>query len=169
MARTLTDEAFDALKKTVAEIDFRAKRLTEWRELGMRVQNAESRFDVFRAIWPATNLPETSDLPTLSAAWNDCEQQLIEISLLPEGFQSITIKPADQSLDATVKDWIDTLVEAGRKVGDDLRQRRFGDLPTHSADYKAAYTKINIVRNAKINSEVVALSSLTNELKLRFE
>jgi hypothetical protein len=169
VARTLTDESFEALKKTVAEIDFRAKRLTEWRELGMRVQNAESRFDVFRAMWPATNLPENKDLPPLAGAWNDCEQQLLEMSLLPEGFQSITLKPADRSADASIKDWIDDLVAAGRKVGDDLQQRRFGDLPTHSADYKAAYTKINIVRNAKINSEVVALSSLTNELRLRFE
>ena len=169
MPRTLTDEAFDALKKFVAEIDFRAKRLTEWRELGMRIQNAESRFDVFRAMWPATNLPDNKDLPGLASAWSDCDQQLIEMSLLPEGFQSITLKPADRSPDSTVKDWIDVLVDAGKKVGDDLQQRRFGELPTHSADYKAAYTKINIVRNAKINSEVVALSSATNELKLRFE
>ena len=169
MARTLTDESFEALKKTVAEIDFRAKRLTEWRELGMRVQNAESRFDVFRAMWPASNLPENKDLAPLTGAWNDCEQQLMEMSLLPEGFQSITRKPADQAPDTAIKDWIDDLVKAGRKVGDDLQQKRFGDLATHSADYKAAYTKINIVRNAKINSEVIALSSLTNELKLRFE
>jgi len=169
MARTLTDEAFEALKKTIVEIDFRAKRLTEWRELGMRLQNAESRFDVFFARWPSNNLPALTDLPLLTTAWNDCDQQIIELGLLPDGFMAITTLLADRSADATVKGWVDDLVAAGKKVGDDLTQKRFGDLAVHAAEYKAAYTKITIVRNAKINTEVNLLAALTNELKLRFE
>jgi hypothetical protein len=169
MARTLTDEAFEALKKTIVEIDFRAKRLTEWRELGMRLQNAESRFDVFFARWPSSNLPAPGDLPLLSAAWTDCDQQIIELGLLPDSFMTITTLVADRTADGTVKGWVDDLVAAGKKVGDDLAQKRFGDLAVHAAEYKAAYTKVTIVRNAKINTEVNLLAALTNELKLRFE
>jgi hypothetical protein len=169
MPRTLTDEAFAALKKTIVEIDFRAKRLTEWRELGMRLQNSESRFDVFFAKWPSSNLPDANDLPVLRAAWNDCDQQLIEVGLLPESFQAITLLVADRTADTTVKDWIAELVEAGGKVADDLDKKRFGDLSTHAGEYKGKYTKITIVRNAKISTEVNLLAALTNELKLRFE
>jgi hypothetical protein len=169
MPRTLTDESFEALKKTIGEIDFRAKRLTEWRELGMRLQNAESRFDVFFARWPSTNLPDLKDLPLLGAAWSDCDQQMIELMLLPESFQAITLLVADRTADVTVKKWIDELMTAGKKVGDDLQLKHFGELATHAAEYKAAYTKITIIRNAKINTEVNLLASLTNELKLRFE
>jgi len=169
MARTLTDEAFEALKKTIVEIDFRAKRLTEWRELGMRLQNAESRFDVFFARWPSSNLPAPGDLPLLANSWIDCDQQIIEVGLLPDSFMAITTLVADRSADATVKGWIDELVAAGRKVGEDLSQKRFGDLAVHAAEYKSTYTKVSIVRNAKINTEVNLLASLTNELKLRFE
>jgi len=169
MARTLTDEAFEALKKTIGEIDFRAKRLTEWRELGMRLQNAESRFDVFFARWPSNNLPALADLPILNAAWSDCDQQIIELGLLPESFMAITVLPADRSADPTVKGWVDDLAAAGKKVGDDLAKKAFGDLPSHAAEYKAGYTKVTIVRNAKINTEVNFLAALTNELKLKFE
>lgn len=169
MPRTLTDEAFEALKKTIGEIDFRAKRLTEWRELGMRLQNAESRFDVFFARWPSNGLPELKDVPLLNAAWSDCDQQMIELSLLPESFQAITLLLADRTADPTVKGWVDELVTTGMVVGDDLANKRFGDLATHAAGYKGAYTKITIVRNAKVNTEVNLLTALTNELKLRFE
>ena len=159
MARTLTDEAFEALKKTIGEIDFRAKRLTEWRELGMRLQNAESRFDVFFARWPSSNL-RPGDLPVLSTAWNDCDQQIIELGLLPDSFMAITTLVADRSADGTVKGWVDELVAAGKKVGDDLAQKRFGDLSVHAAEYKGVYTKVTIVRNAKINTEVNLLAAL---------
>jgi hypothetical protein len=169
MPRTLTDEAFAALKKTIGEIDFRSKRLTEWRELGMRLQNSESRFDVFFARWPSSGLPALTDLPLLTGAWNDCDQQLIELTLLPDGFQTITMMVGDRTPDLTVKNWITELVGAGKKVGDDLAQKRFGDLSTHAAEYKGAYTKITIVRNAKVATEVNLLASLTNELRLRFE
>jgi hypothetical protein len=94
---------------------------------------------------------------------------MIELTLLPESFQAITLLVAGRTADTTVKNWIDELMSAGKKVGDDLQQKRFGDLSTHAAEYKAAYTKFTIIRNAKINTEVNLLASLTNELKLRFE
>ena len=169
MARTLTDEAFEALKKTIGEIDFRAKRLTEWRELGMRLQNAESRFDVFFARWPSSNLPAPGDLPLLTTAWSDCDQQIIELGLLPESFLAITTLVADRSADPHCERLGGRTCRGRKRWAMTWPRSASVTLSVHAAEYKAVYTKVTIVRNAKINTEVNLLAALTNELKLRFE
>lgn len=166
---TLTDESFAALRSAMEKVDLLAKRLLEWRTFGLRTQNSESRFDVFLAVLKGTaGIPTQPQLDQLKSAWSDCDNQLIEMSLLPDSFEAITRVLSDGLPDPTVRTWIDGLVTTGKRVGEDIAQQSFGPLPGHSAEYKAAFTKLSIQRNAKIESEINQLSTLTNALVQKF-
>lgn len=172
MPRTLSDETFQALRDIVKQIDFRAKRLQEWRTLTLQTQVCEGRFDVFIAkLKGAADPPLAPQEADLTNAWVDCDRDLIELGTLPGGFAAITLALADGSADPTVNTWIDALITTGKVVGTDLAMRRFGfaDLKTHTAEYKAAYTKQGIQRAAKVQWEVTQLASLTDQLKAKFE
>jgi hypothetical protein len=170
MPQTLSDVTFNALRETIRQIDFRTKRLLEWRALGMTTLATESRFDVFMAKHKAATDPPLADqLADLRDAWLDCDRNLIELSLLPGGLEAITLTLGDRSADPTVKTWVDDLVTTGKLVGNDLLRRSFEDLKAHTADYKAAYMKLGIQRDAKVQLEITQLATLTNELKLKFD
>jgi hypothetical protein len=170
MPQTLSDETFKALRDTIRQIDFRAKRLLEWRTLSMATLATESRFDVFMAKHKAAADPPLADqLGDLRNAWLDCDRNLIELSLLPSGLEAITLTLGDHSADPTVTTWMNDLVTTGEVVGKDLAKKSFEDLKTHTAAYKAAYMKLGIQRDAKVQLEINQLATLTNELKLKFD
>ena len=171
MPQTISDETFQALRGIVKELDFRAKRLLEWRTLLLKTEVSESRFDVFLVQYKGADDPPTAEqLVDLKRAWEDCASQLLELRLLPESFLSITQSLKDPSSeDPTLKAWITDVVTAGECVGNDLAKSSFGDLKNHIAEYKAAYTKLSIQRDAKVQMEVNMLAAVTNRLKLEFE
>ena len=171
MPRNLSDETFDALKKAAEEIDFRAKRLQEWRSLGQATELYKARFDVFMTrLFSAQDPPAANELQGLDNAWVDCEGDLMDLEGPVLGYyQVITTRLNDGLPDPTVKAWIDGLVALGRKAGDDLTQRSFKALKEHTAQYKTEYQKLSIQRNAKLNKEVNELVAFATALRMKFE
>lgn len=170
MPQTLSDETFKALADIVRNVDFRAKRLLEWRTLLLQTQVSEGRFDVFLAKHKAANdPPDAAQLRDLDNAWEDCDRSLMELAVQPDGLQAITLALADGSADPTVRAWIDELAAAGKNVKTALANRSFNDLKNNLAAYKAAYTKLAILRDAKVQVEVNQLAGLTNSLKNKFD
>jgi hypothetical protein len=170
MSKTIPDDAFAALQTTVGDIDFLCKRLTEWRALGMTTAIAESRLDVFlTGLRGADDPPSKPQLADLRSMWADCARQIEELALLPQEYQAITRSRDNQSPDPTVTNWLEEVVARGRVVDKELAEKSFGDLKNHSDEYKTAYRKLSIQRDARINVELKLLTSLANELRFKFQ
>jgi hypothetical protein len=169
--RNLSDETFDALKKSIEHVDFRARRLQDWRSLGQRMDTYKARFDVFMTILAAAQeAPIAAEIQSLETSWVDCASDLIELEILVGDFRAVAVDVSNNgSADQTVSNWIKGLVALGNKVDVSLKERSFKQLRENALKYKGEYTKINIQRNAKISSEVNDLTGLTNALRMKFE
>lgn len=170
MPRQFQDDAFEALQTAVSNIDFLCKRLTEWRELGMRTNIAELRLDVFLTVLRgADDPPSKAQLADLRSMWADCAQQIEELALLPQEYQAITRSLNNYAPDPTVTRWLDEVVACGRVVDKELAEKSFGDLKNHSDEYKNACRKLSLRRDAATNAELRMLASLANELRFKFQ
>jgi hypothetical protein len=167
MPRTLNDDAFEALSKTIATIDFRAKRLFEWRDFGTLTRTIQAQLERFTSLQKAGQAPQNLD--DLRECWDDCELKLIQLQ--QSEYTSIT-RPLAQANGAGAPNWLtDTVAElsaAAKDLGDALQQANLGTLATHLQRVVKAMRRIQAQREASVDHEMAELPLLTNELRSRF-
>jgi hypothetical protein len=173
---SLSDDAYNNLKKQVADVSFRAGRLREWIALGRSLRNLDGSFRFFvtdsRGLM---SIPPSSNLPRISDSWRNIEDNpLVELEgyRAPNGVRYINralIPNGSGPDDPTVIQWLDHLLELGGQIRGAIDAMRIQELGDARDKFDAHLRRVIGKQKATVDGETEQLFMIATILNSRLD
>jgi hypothetical protein len=173
---SLSDDAYNHLKKLVTDVSFRAGRLREWIALGRSLRVLNGSFPPFNTDAKAgAQNPAVLNLVRLNEVWRNIEDiPLMELESFraPNGIRYINralLANGGGDTDPTVAQWLDQLLELGGQIRGALDALRIQELSDHCGRFDIQLRQALNRHRAIVDSETDQLFMIATTLSTRLD